>query len=218
MNPIQQFTAPNKIQFDPQDLLNPAYLEQGSKALFSRISPLYSVDESTFMQTLLPLAEPSEEEKQGVSEQTHKLVEHVRNHGDAVKMVDSLLLEYSLDTQEGILLMSLAEALIRVPDNRTADALIADKMSVADWKAHLGSDNGFIVNASTWGLMMTGKVVSIDRGTTASGFLDRMTKKMGEPVIRSAMQKAMKVMGHQFVLGETIEKANSNSKPYRDKG
>ncbi|WP_434353923.1 bifunctional proline dehydrogenase/L-glutamate gamma-semialdehyde dehydrogenase PutA [Psychrobacter sp. HD31] len=216
--PFEQFTAPEKILFSPQDVLKPDYLNQGSKALFNNISPLYSVDENAFMQTLLPLAKPSEDEKTGISEQTYKLVEHVRNHGDAVKMVDSLLLEYSLDTQEGILLMSLAEALIRVPDNRTADALIADKMSVADWKAHLGSDNGFIVNASTWGLMMTGKVVSIDRGTTAAGFLDRMTKKMGEPVIRSAMQKAMKIMGHQFVLGETIQKANTNSKPYREKG
>ena len=113
--------------------------------------------------------------------------------------------------------MSLAEALIRVPDNYTADALIHDKMSVADWKKHLKNDNGFMVNASTWGMMMTGRVVSIDSDTTASGFLDRMTKKMGEPVIRSAMQKAMRIMGHQFVLGETIEGANKNSQPYRNK-
>lgn len=217
-SPFVRFTAANPIQFNPEDLLRADYLDSGSQALFTRISPLYSVDENRFMQTLLPLAKPSEAEKTGISEQTSKLVKHVRDNDSAVKMVDSLLLEYSLDTQEGILLMSLAEALIRVPDNRTADALIADKMSVADWKAHLGSDSGFLVNASTWGLMMTGKVVSIDRGTTAAGFLDRLTKKMGEPVIRSAMQKAMKVMGHQFVLGETIEKANSNSKPYRDKG
>ncbi len=91
-------------------------------------------------------------------------------------------------------------------------------MSVADWKKHLKDDNGMLVNASTWGLMMTGRVVSIDNGTTAAGFLDRMTKKMGEPMIRGAMQKAMRIMGHQFVLGETIEDANKNSKVYRDKG
>ena len=218
MNPIEKFTPNEPILFDAVDLLNPDYLTQSSAVLYSRISPLYSADEDRWLSDLLPLAKPSDSERDGAAEQTRKLVSHVRNDGKAVKMVDSLLLEYSLDTQEGILLMSLAEALIRVPDNYTADALIRDKMSVADWKKHLKDDNGFIVNASTWGMMMTGRVVSIDSSTTASGFLDRMTKKMGEPMIRAAMQKAMRIMGHQFVLGETIEDANKNSKSYRDKG
>lgn len=218
MNPVDQFTPQEPILFNPLDILKPEYLRQSSNELFSRISPLYSVDEERWLTDLLPLAKPSEVEREDAATQTRQLVEHVRNDGKAVKMVDSLLLEYSLDTQEGILLMSLAEALIRVPDNYTADALIHDKMSVADWKKHIKNDNGFMVNASTWGMMMTGRVVSIDNNTTASGFLDRMTKKMGEPVIRSAMQKAMRIMGHQFVLGETIEGANKNSQPYRNKG
>ena len=218
MNPVDQFTPQEPILFNPLDILKPAYLTQPASELFSRISPLYSVDEERWLADLLPLAKPTDAEREGAATQTRQLVEHVRNDGKAVKMVDSLLLEYSLDTQEGILLMSLAEALIRVPDNYTADALIHDKMSVADWKKHIKNDNGFIVNASTWGMMMTGRVVSIDRDTTAAGFLDRMTKKMGEPVIRSAMQKAMRIMGHQFVLGETIEGANKNSQPYRNKG
>lgn len=218
MNPVDQFTPQEPILFNPLNILKPAYLSQSSNELFSRISPLYSVDEERWLTDLLPLAKPTDAEREGAATQTRQLVEHVRNDGKAVKMVDSLLLEYSLDTQEGILLMSLAEALIRVPDNYTADALIHDKMSVADWKKHIKNDNGFMVNASTWGMMMTGRVVSIDRNTTAAGFLDRMTKKMGEPVIRSAMQKAMRIMGHQFVLGETIEGANKNSQPYRNKG
>lgn len=218
MHPIEQFTPNNRILFAPTELLDPVYIEQAPEDLFQRISPLYSVDEDTWLGQLLPLAKPTEAQKQASAEQTRKLVEHVRQNNKAVKMVDSLLLEYSLDTQEGILLMSLAEALIRVPDNATADALIQDKMSVADWKKHLKDDNGLIVNASTWGLMLTGRVVSIDKSTTASGFLDRMTKKMGEPVIRAAMQKAMRIMGHQFVLGETIEDADRNSQPYRKKG
>lgn len=218
MNPVDQFTPQEPILFNPLDILKPAYLGQSSNELFSRISPLYSVDEERWLTDLLPLAKPTDAEREGAATQTRQLVEHVRNDGKAVKMVDSLLLEYSLDTQEGILLMSLAEALIRVPDNYTADALIHDKMSVADWKKHIKNDNGFMVNASTWGMMMTGRVVNIDRDTTAAGFLDRMTKKMGEPVIRSAMQKAMRIMGHQFVLGETIEGANKNSQPYRNKG
>lgn len=218
MNPVDQFTPQEPILFKPADLLSPDYITQSSETLHARISPLYSVDEECWLTQLLPLAKPTDSEREAAATQTRQLVEHVRNDGKAVKMVDSLLLEYSLDTQEGILLMSLAEALIRVPDNYTADALIHDKMSVADWKKHLKNDNGFIVNASTWGMMMTGRVVSIDSNTTASGFLDRMTKKMGEPVIRSAMQKAMRIMGHQFVLGETIEGANKNSQPYRNKG
>lgn len=218
MNPIDQFTPKEPILFNPIDMLAPEYINQSADELYSRISPLYSVDEERWLSDLLPLAKPSDEERDAATEQTRQLVEYVRNDGKAVKMVDSLLLEYSLDTQEGILLMSLAEALIRVPDNYTADALIRDKMSVADWKKHLKDDNGFMVNASTWGMMMTGRVVSIDSSTTASGFLDRMTKKMGEPMIRGAMQKAMRIMGHQFVLGETIEDANKNSQSYRNKG
>ncbi|OLF39585.1 MULTISPECIES: bifunctional proline dehydrogenase/L-glutamate gamma-semialdehyde dehydrogenase PutA [unclassified Psychrobacter] len=218
MNPIDQFTPKEPILFNPIDLLAPEYITQSADDLYARISPLYSVDEDRWLDRLLPLAKPSDKERDDASEQTRKLVEYVRNDGKAIKMVDSLLLEYSLDTQEGILLMSLAEALIRVPDSYTADALIRDKMSVADWKKHLKDDNGFMVNASTWGMMMTGRVVSIDSSTTASGFLDRMTKKMGEPMIRGAMQKAMRIMGHQFVLGETIEEANKNSQPYRNKG
>ena len=134
MNPIEQFTPKEPILFNPIDLLALEYMTQSSDALFARISPLYSVDESRWLSALLPLAKPTDEERTASAEQTRKLVEYVRNDGKAIKMVDSLLLEYSLDTQEGILLMSLAEALIRVPDNYTADALIRDKMSVADWK------------------------------------------------------------------------------------
>lgn len=222
MNFPNPFYPQNPISFSPEQVLDPAFINRPPSELFKLISPLYSADEDQWLEALLPLAEPrlkeGVDERLAISDQTKSLVEHVRSNDKAVKMVDSLLLEYSLDTQEGILLMSLAEALIRVPDNATADALIRDKMSVADWKKHLKDDNGFIVNASTWGLMMTGRVVSVDSSTTAAGFLDRMTKKMGEPVIRSAMQRAMKIMGHQFVLGETIEDANRNSQPYRNKG
>ena len=218
ISPITQFTPQQPILFHPTDLLHPDYITQSATELYARISPLYSVDEARFLSQLLPLAKPTDAEREAAAQQTRQLVEHVRNDGKAVKMVDSLLLEYSLDTTEGILLMSLAEALIRVPDSDTADALIRDKMSVADWKKHIKDDNGFMVNASTWGMMMTGRVVSIDSKTTAAGFLDRMTKKMGEPVIRAAMQKAMRIMGHQFVLGETIEDANKNSQSYRNKG
>lgn len=211
------FTPDEPILFDPKALLNNS-LSNSPTARKQFISPLYCVDESRWLEKLLPLAKPSDDERNRAAALTTSLVSHVRGDTKAIKMVDSLLLEYSLDTQEGILLMSLAEALIRVPDNATADKLIADKMSVADWKKHLKNDNTLLVNASTWGMVLTGRVVSIDPKTTASSFLDKMTKKMGEPVIRRAMQQAMQIMGQQFVLAETMVAALSNSQSYRDKG
>lgn len=211
------FTPAEPILFDPKDLLNNS-LSDSTTTRKQFISPLYCVDETRWLERLLPLAKPSDDERKQAAALTTSLVSHVRNDTKAIKMVDSLLLEYSLDTQEGILLMSLAEALIRVPDNATADKLIADKMSVADWKKHLKNDNTLLVNASTWGMVLTGRVVSIDPKTTASSFLDKMTKKMGEPVIRRAMQQAMQIMGQQFVLAETMVAALSNSQSYRDKG
>ncbi|WP_201532718.1 bifunctional proline dehydrogenase/L-glutamate gamma-semialdehyde dehydrogenase PutA [Psychrobacter ciconiae] len=211
------FTPDEPILFDPKDLLNNS-LSSSPEIRKQFISPLYCVDEARWLEKLLPLAKPSTDERQRTEALTKALVTHVRNDAKAIKMVDSLLLEYSLDTQEGILLMSLAEALIRVPDHATADKLIADKTSVADWKTHLKNDNTLLVNASTWGMVLTGHVVCIDPKTTASSFLDKMTKKMGEPVIRRAMQQAMQIMGQQFVLAETMVAALSNSQSYRDKG
>ncbi|WP_169391749.1 MULTISPECIES: bifunctional proline dehydrogenase/L-glutamate gamma-semialdehyde dehydrogenase PutA [Psychrobacter] len=211
------FTPAEPILFDPITLLEANSLSISSATRKQFISPLYCADESRWLKALLPLAKPSDNERRQAASQTKTLVNHVRGDTKAIKMVDALLLEYSLDTQEGILLMSLAEALIRVPDKATADKLIADKMSVADWKQHLKNDNQFIVNVSTWGMMLTGRVVRLDP-TTPSRFLDKMTKKMGEPVIRRAMQAAMQIMGQQFVLAENMVEALSNSQSYRDKG
>ncbi len=103
MNPINQFTPQEPILFSPTAMLNPEYIRLSTQELYSRISPLYSVDEQRWLSELLPLAKPSDEEREASAEQTRKLVEYVRNDGKAIKMVDSLLLEYSLDTQEGIL-------------------------------------------------------------------------------------------------------------------
>ncbi|GAK86319.1 proline dehydrogenase [Vibrio ponticus] len=135
-------------------------------------------------------------------------------------MIDALLLEYSLDTQEGILLMCLAEALMRIPDAETADALIRDKLSVADWKSHLKNSDSVFVNASTWGLMLTGKVVGLSESQqpSPSQAVNRLVNKLSEPVIRRAMNQAMKIMGHQFVLGRTIQEAQKNGRAMRDKG
>ncbi|MFA0217029.1 bifunctional proline dehydrogenase/L-glutamate gamma-semialdehyde dehydrogenase PutA [Vibrio cyclitrophicus] len=205
--------------FTATDVLKPEFNEQSLTDLWSLISPLYMVDETQWLEQLLPLATPSESEKQQITEKTTSLIEAIRADKTSIQMIDALLLEYSLDTQEGILLMCLAEALMRIPDSATADALIRDKLSVADWKSHLKNSDSVFVNASTWGLMLTGKVVGLSSKEQSAGqAVNRLVNKLSEPVIRKAMHQAMKVMGHQFVLGRSIAEAQKNGKSMRDKG
>ncbi|WVM89051.1 proline dehydrogenase family protein [Halopseudomonas pachastrellae] len=118
------------------------------------------------------------------------------------------------------MLMCLAEALLRVPDADTADALIRDKLNAAQWDRHVGQSEHTLVNAAAWGLVMTGKVVNLDKrhDGTPGTVLGRLVKRSGEPVIRGAMMQAMKIMGRQFVLGRTITEALKNGKPQRDQG
>ncbi|WP_318411498.1 bifunctional proline dehydrogenase/L-glutamate gamma-semialdehyde dehydrogenase PutA [Photobacterium leiognathi] len=206
--------------FKAVDVLQPAFIEQPLDQLWSLISPLYAVDESTWLAQLLPLAEPSSQERAFCTEKASELISRVRSDKNAVQMIDALLLEYSLDTKEGILLMCLAEALMRIPDTATADALIRDKLSVADWKSHLKNSDSLFVNTSTWGLMLTGKVVTLDakQDGTPTNVINRLVNKMSEPVIRQAMHQAMKIMGHQFVLGRNIDEAMKNGKVKREQG
>ena len=121
-------------------------------------------------------------------------------------VVESFLQEFSLATREGLALMCLAEALLRIPDQSTRDALIAEKIGSADWAAHLGQSKSLFVNASTWGLMLTGRLVDADEDAKADlpGFLARLAGRLGEPVIRAAAAQAVRIMGEQFVLGRTI--------------
>ncbi|MFA0027095.1 bifunctional proline dehydrogenase/L-glutamate gamma-semialdehyde dehydrogenase [Vibrio breoganii] len=206
--------------FTASSVLNPDFINQPKETLWSLISPMYMVDESAWLNELLKLATPLEEEKQRTKRQTTALIEAIRADKRSIQMIDALLLEYSLDTQEGILLMCLAEALMRIPDSETADALIKDKLTVADWKSHLSQSDSVFVNASTWGLMLTGKVVGVNNQetTSPSSALSKLVNKMSEPVIRKAMHQAMKVMGHQFVLGRDIKEAQKNGAPLRKKG
>ncbi|KZX59803.1 bifunctional proline dehydrogenase/L-glutamate gamma-semialdehyde dehydrogenase [Vibrio sp. HI00D65] len=205
--------------FTATDVLKPEFNEQSLDDLWSLISPLYMVDETQWLEQLLPLATPSESEKQQIKDKTTSLIEAIRADKTSIQMIDALLLEYSLDTQEGILLMCLAEALMRIPDSATADALIRDKLSVADWKSHLKNSDSVFVNASTWGLMLTGKVVGLSSNEQSAGqAVNRLVNKLSEPVIRKAMHQAMKVMGHQFVLGRSIAEAQKNGKSMRDRG
>jgi RHH-type proline utilization regulon transcriptional repressor/proline dehydrogenase/delta 1-pyrroline-5-carboxylate dehydrogenase len=178
------------------------------------------VDESPLLEQLLLLAAPSEQEKQEIQHQATGLIEAIRADKKAVQMIDALLLEYSLDTQEGILLMCLAEALMRIPDSATADALIRDKLTIADWKSHLKRSNSVFVNASTWGLMLTGTLCGLDNDTPQSpvAAISRLANKLSEPVIRQAMNQAMAILGKQFVLGRTIKEARKNGEAKQKNG
>ena len=206
--------------FIATDVLKAQFVEQPRSELWSLISPLYMIDESEWLKQLLPLATPSDAEKSQISTKTTELIEAIRADKKAIQMIDALLLEYSLDTKEGILLMCLAEALMRIPDSATADALIKDKLSVADWKSHLKNSDSIFVNASTWGLMLTGKVIGLPNQGMASAnqAVNSLVNKLSEPVVRKVMHQAMKVMGHQFVLGRSIKEAQKNGLPMRDKG
>ncbi len=132
--------------------------------------------------------------------------------------VEGLVQEYALSSREGVALMCLAEALLRIPDDDTRDALIRDKIADGDWGAHLGGGRSLFVNAATWGLIVTGKLVSSvdDKGLSAA--LTRLIARAGEPVIRRGVDMAMRLMGDQFVTGETIDKALVRSRAAEARG
>ena len=127
-------------------------------------------------------------------------------------LVQSLLQEFSLSSQEGVALMCLAEALLRIPDKATRDALIRDKIGNGQWDLHLGKSPSLFVNAATWGLLLTGKLVATHSEKTLSSLLTRLTAKGGEPLIRKSVDMAMRMMGEQFVTGETIKEALANAR------
>ena len=206
--------------FKAIEVLQPNFIQRPLNELWQLISPLYKMDEEKWLKELLPLAKPTDEALADHTNAASKLIAEVRNDDDSMSMIDALLLEYSLDTKEGILLMCLAEALMRVPDKETADAFIKDRLSVADWASHAKNSDSFFVNASTWGLLLTGKIVTMDENQdgTPANLVNRMVNRVSEPVIRKAMNQAMKIMGHQFVLGRNITEALSRGKSYRDKG
>ncbi len=141
-------------------------------------------------------------------------VRQVRDQRDGQSPLDAYMQQYDLSSEEGVLLMCLAEALLRIPDDDTAEKLIADKLAHADWEAHLGASDSVFVNASTWGLMLTGRIVKLSPQTTGNfrAAVNRMIGKSTEPVIRLAIRQAMRMMGSQFVMGRTIDEALKHSR------
>ncbi len=141
-----------------------------------------------------------------------------KNAGGRAGLVQGLLQEFSLSSQEGVALMCLAEALLRIPDKGTRDALIRDKISSGDWEPHLGNSPSMFVNAATWGLLLTGKLVSTNSETGLASLLRRIISKGGEPLIRKSVDMAMRMMGEQFVTGESIAQALGNANRLEEQG
>ncbi len=173
-------------------------------------------DEAALVRDLVAQAALSAEDRARITAAGADLVRRIRASAKP-GLMEVFLAEYGLSTDEGIALMCLAEALLRVPDADTMDALIEDKIAPSDWGRHLGKSASSLVNASTWALMLTGRVLD-DREPGVVGHLRAAVKRLGEPVIRSAVSRAMKEMGRQFVLGETIEAAMKRAQELEAKG
>ncbi|NSY38452.1 bifunctional proline dehydrogenase/L-glutamate gamma-semialdehyde dehydrogenase PutA [Leisingera sp. ANG59] len=172
-------------------------------------------DQTAMRDQLVAQAALTEADREKICANAAALVRDIRGHS-APGLMEVFLAEYGLSTDEGVALMCLAEALLRVPDADTIDALIEDKIAPSDWGKHLGKSTSSLVNASTWALMLTGKVLDEERSPI--GALRGAIKRLGEPVIRTAVSRAMKEMGRQFVLGETIESAMNRAAGMEAKG
>jgi RHH-type proline utilization regulon transcriptional repressor/proline dehydrogenase/delta 1-pyrroline-5-carboxylate dehydrogenase len=192
--------APRRWLFDEQ---HPPLAELGGD-----IAPHYLADEAAVLRRLVAEAAPGDAQTARVGAGAAALVEAIRRRQSDAGGIDALLGEYDLSSSEGIVLMCLAEALLRIPDAHTADRLIADKLGDADWHAHLGAIDSLFVNVSTWALLLTGRFVrAAEVAEPAATFLARLIGRIGEPVVRTALRQAMRILGEQFVMGETIESA-----------
>ena len=162
----------------------------------------------------------SEDERRRAADIARRLVHAARaSHGKHAG-VDAFMREYGLSSEEGVILMCIAEALLRIPDTETADALIAEKISGGHWERHLGHSDSLLVNASTWALLVTGRVVKLKEAPGANPLdaIKRLVARSGEPVIRKAVRQAVKILGDQFVLGRTIREALVRAQGYEEKG
>ncbi|MFN4273007.1 MAG: bifunctional proline dehydrogenase/L-glutamate gamma-semialdehyde dehydrogenase PutA [Aliihoeflea sp.] len=176
----------------------------------------YLTDEESALKALAKAASLGTEQRAAISSVAADLVRKVRGSSEP-KLMEAFLGEYGLSTQEGVALMCLAEALLRVPDAETVDDLIRDKIAPHDWSAHSGSSSSIFVNASTWALALTGRVLEDGEQGVAST-LRALVRRLGEPVIRTAVAAAMREMGDQFVLGRTITEAVKRGRDEAKKG
>ena len=181
------------------------------------ITAAYRRPETECLPFLVEAATLPETTREATRKTARKLIEALRakHKGDGV---EGLVHEYSLSSQEGVALMCLAEALLRIPDTATRDALIRDKIAGGDWKSHIGGGRSMFVNAATWGLVVTGKLTSTVNEGGLSAALTKLIARAGEPVIRRGVDMAMRMMGEQFVTGETIDEALKRARALEAKG
>ena len=183
--------------------------------LRAAITGAYRRDEATAVAALLAEGACANDAAQALA---RALVSQVRQQRTRSSGVDALMHEFSLSSDEGVALMCLAEALLRIPDSATADRLIADKISRGDWRRHLGESPSLFVNAATWGLLITGKLVGTSSESGLGAALTRLIGKGGEPVIRKGVDLAMRMLGNQFVTGQSIDEALANSRDNEARG
>ncbi|MGI9436986.1 MAG: bifunctional proline dehydrogenase/L-glutamate gamma-semialdehyde dehydrogenase PutA [Geminicoccaceae bacterium] len=178
--------------------------------LRERVRVATLLDEETALRDLLEAAGIDQGLRRSIADRAATLVGHIRAESDP-SLMEVFLAEYGLSTDEGVALMCLAEALLRVPDDETIDALIDDKITPSSWGEHLGRSSSSLVNASTWALMLTGSILDDDDASGLVGALRSAIRRLGEPVIRTAVERAMRELGGQFVLGRDIEEALSRA-------
>src|SRR3954466_10679862 len=175
-------------------------------------SATYTPDDADIAARLLPSVHLGPPQEARIDRTATRLIEAIRKRDDRLGGVEDMLREFALSTKEGVALMVLAEALLRVPDPRTADAFIEDKLGHGDFVHHETKSTAFLVNASAWALGVSARV--IQAGETPQGTLGRLAKRLGVPAVRAATRQAMRLMGSHFVLGETIEAALERARPH----
>ncbi|MGO1120080.1 bifunctional proline dehydrogenase/L-glutamate gamma-semialdehyde dehydrogenase PutA [Rhodovibrionaceae bacterium A322] len=177
-------------------------------------------DETAIVTRLVAEAELAPHMQDRIADRARNLVKAVRTTRTRQGGIDAFMHEYELSSKEGVVLMCLAEAMLRVPDALTLDKLIKDKIAEAEWETHLGKSDSLFVNASTWALMLTGRVVRLDEGERRNfgGVVKKLVQRSGEPLIRSAVREAMRILGRQFVMGRNIKEALERAKEQEAKG
>ncbi|RUR09218.1 bifunctional proline dehydrogenase/L-glutamate gamma-semialdehyde dehydrogenase PutA [Legionella sp. km772] len=189
------------------------------EGLRGSINQAYRVDELSLITELCEKAALNQMQLEAIRTNATRLVEAVRSGRKKSTGIDSFLTEYALSSEEGIALMCLAEALLRVPDNETIDNLIKDKLAGGDWKSHRGQSESFFVNAATWALMLTGKVLTPEKAeNTLTKSLMKLVSRSSEAVVRTAVDQAMRIMSKQFVMGRTINEAIARAKKKEELG
>ncbi len=191
-----------------------AAIEPPSDAHREALECDWAAPEAEHIPALLAAVRLDPADRDAVDAEAADLVRRVRRRAEHQGAMEAFMREYDLSSEEGVVLMCLAEALLRIPDDDTAERLIADKLSEADWESHLGRSESLFVNASTWGLMLTGRMVRVGRSARRDvrTVLARLANRSGEPVVRLAIRQAMRIMGHQYVMGRDIESALQRSK------